>query len=124
MLLPHPTGVALRQGSLLAASALMVSHLRARILEDLATRPRPSPAHPHCRVVEAPACFSFPPAARRHDGRGEPRRDIPGPRAGAGYLPFDSLSSRRTRPKVAAPGEAARTSTVYSPAGAGGSTPA
>lgn len=60
MLLPHPIGAALRQGSLLAASELIVSHPLVRIIEDLATHPRPSPAHPHCRVIEAPACFSFP----------------------------------------------------------------
>jgi undecaprenyl-diphosphatase len=58
--LPHPIAVAVREAALLATLTLLVSHLLVRILKDLATRPRPSLASPHCRLIDTPGCFSFP----------------------------------------------------------------
>lgn len=58
--LAEPLASALRDAAALAALALVVSHLLVRLLKALASRPRPSPADPHCRIIDAPECFSFP----------------------------------------------------------------
>lgn len=60
LVVPHPLAITLREAALFTTLTLVVSHLLVRILKDLATRPRPSPASPDCRLIDTPGCFSFP----------------------------------------------------------------